>query len=47
VSLNGFIGLQIRTWISDDTHENLVGAKVRFKDIRLLDLDRDQPSAKL
>jgi hypothetical protein len=31
----GLIGLQIRDWISDDDHENLEGAKVRFKNIRL------------
>jgi len=31
----GFIGLQVRDWISDDDHESLAGAKVRFKNIRL------------
>jgi len=31
----GFIGLQVRDWISDDDHEALEGAKVRFKNIRL------------
>lgn len=31
----GFIGLQVRDWISDDDHETLAGAKVRFKNIRL------------
>ncbi|MGA2868872.1 MAG: DUF1080 domain-containing protein [Verrucomicrobiota bacterium] len=31
----GFIGLQVRDWISDDDHESLEGAKVRFKNIRL------------
>jgi hypothetical protein len=31
----GFIGLQVRDWISDDDHETLEGAKVRFKNIRL------------
>jgi len=31
----GFIGLQVRDWISDDDHEKLEGAKVRFKNIRL------------
>ena len=31
----GFIGLQVRAWISDDDHETLEGAKVRFKNIRL------------
>jgi hypothetical protein len=36
-SLNsaGFIGLQVRDWISDDDHEELQGAEVRFKNIRL------------
>ncbi len=32
---SGFIGLQVRDWISDDDHEKLAGAKVRFKNIRL------------
>ena len=32
---NGFIGLQVRDWISDDDHQTLAGAKVRFKNIRL------------
>jgi hypothetical protein len=31
----GFIGLQVRNWISDDEHATLAGAKVRFKNIRL------------
>jgi hypothetical protein len=31
----GFIGLQVRAWISDDDHETLEGAKVRFKNIQL------------
>ena len=31
----GFIGLQVRDWISDDDHEELAGAKVRFKNLRL------------
>lgn len=31
----GFIGLQVRDWISDDDHESLEGARVRFKNIRL------------
>jgi hypothetical protein len=31
----GFIGLQVRAWISDDDHDTLEGAKVRFKHIRL------------
>lgn len=32
---NGFIGLQVRDWISDDDHQELAGAKVRFKNLRL------------
>jgi hypothetical protein len=35
MTLKGFIGLQIRDWISDDDHQTLEGAKVRFKNIRL------------
>ncbi len=35
LTLKGFIGLQVRAWISDDEHEALAGAKVRFKNIRL------------
>jgi Domain of Unknown Function (DUF1080) len=35
MTTNGFIGLQVRDWISDDDHETLEGAKVRFKNIRL------------
>lgn len=35
MTLKGFIGLQVRAWISDDDHETLEGAKVRFKNIRL------------
>ena len=35
MTLKGFIGLQVRDWISDDEHETLEGAKVRFKNIRL------------
>jgi hypothetical protein len=31
----GFIGLQVRDWISDDDPDTLPGAKVRFKNIRL------------
>jgi Domain of Unknown Function (DUF1080) len=31
----GFIGLQVRDWISDDDHQTLEGARVRFKNIRL------------
>ena len=34
-NLDGFIGLQVRDWISDDDHETIEGAKVRFKNIRL------------
>ncbi len=36
MTLNGFIGLQVRDWISDDEHMPLEGAKVRFKHIRLM-----------
>jgi hypothetical protein len=32
---DGFIGLQVRDWISDDDHQTLEGAQVRFKHIRL------------
>lgn len=35
MTANGFIGLQVRDWISDDDHEKLAGARVRFKNIRL------------
>jgi len=35
LSPDGFIGLQVRDWISDDDHENLAGARVRFKNIHL------------
>jgi hypothetical protein len=35
LTLKGFIGLQVRDWTSDDDHETLAGAKVRFKNIRL------------
>jgi len=35
MTTTGFIGLQVRAWISDDDHETLNGAKVRFKNIRL------------
>jgi hypothetical protein len=35
MTLKGFIGLQVRDWISDDDHETLEGARVRFKNIRL------------
>jgi hypothetical protein len=35
MTLEGFIGLQVRDWISDDDHETLEGARVRFKNIRL------------
>ena len=35
LTTTGFIGLQVRDWISDDDHEKLEGAKVRFKNIRL------------
>ena len=36
----GFIGLQVRAWISDDDHLTLEGAKVRFKNIRLKPVSR-------
>jgi hypothetical protein len=39
---SGFIGLQVRDWISDDDHEALEGAKVRFKNIRLKPLSPRQ-----
>jgi hypothetical protein len=42
---NGFIGLQVRDWISDDDHETLEGAKVRFKNIRLQPVSSILPSA--
>ena len=35
LTAKGFIGLQVRDWISDDDHEALEGAKVYFKNIRL------------
>jgi len=35
ITTSGFIGLQVRAWISDDDNETLPGAKVRFKNIRL------------
>jgi hypothetical protein len=35
VNPTGFIGLQVRDWISDDDHESLEGARVHFKNIRL------------
>ncbi|HTQ52392.1 MAG TPA: DUF1080 domain-containing protein [Candidatus Acidoferrales bacterium] len=37
----GFIGLQVRNWISDDEHATLAGAKVWFKNIRLKPLPRN------
>ena len=42
---SGFIGLQVRDWISDDDHENLPGAKVRFKNIRLKQVAPDSSVA--
>ena len=39
----GFIGLQVRAWISDDEHYKLAGAKVRFKNIRLKPVNPDTP----
>ena len=41
----GFIGLQVRDWISDDDHETLKGAKVRFKNIRLKPVSLKLPGA--
>lgn len=41
----GFIGLQVRDWISDDDHETLEGAKVRFKNIRLKPVSLKSPKA--
>lgn len=35
MTVKGFIGLQVRDWISDDDHATLEGARVRFKNIRL------------
>ena len=40
----GFIGLQVRNWISDDEHATLAGAKVYFKNIRLKPLSRNVPA---
>jgi len=37
----GFIGFQVRNWISDDEHASLAGSKVRFKNIRLKPLPRN------
>jgi 3-keto-disaccharide hydrolase len=46
LTLKGFIGLQVRDWISDDDHESLEGARVRFKNIRLkpVSLPKAEPS---
>ncbi|MGD1088832.1 MAG: DUF1080 domain-containing protein [Verrucomicrobiota bacterium] len=41
----GFIGLQVRDWISDDDHETLPGAKVRFRNIRLKPVSPKPPMA--
>jgi hypothetical protein len=35
MNAKGFIGLQLRDWISDDDHQTLEGAKACFKNIRL------------
>jgi hypothetical protein len=40
----GFIGLQVRAWISDDDHEALAGARVRFKNIRLKTVSPKPPN---
>ena len=45
MNTSGFIGLQVRDWISDDDHENLPGAKVRFKNIRLKLVSPDSSAA--
>ena len=42
----GFIGLQVRNWISDDEHAPLAGAKVCFKNIRLKVLSRNLLSSR-
>jgi hypothetical protein len=47
VNPTGFIGLQVRDWISDDDHENLEGAKVRFKNIRLKPVSSVPPNGGL
>jgi len=41
----GFIGLQVRDWISDDDHQTLEGAQVRFKNIRLKPVPAIPPPA--
>ncbi len=38
----GFIGLQVREWISDDETMPLQGAQVRFKNIRLMAIGKQQ-----
>jgi hypothetical protein len=45
LTTTGFIGLQVRDWISDDDHEKLEGAKVRFKNIRLKEVSPDSSVA--
>jgi hypothetical protein len=45
VNPTGFIGLQVRDWISDDDHEKLEGAKVRFKNLRLQPVSSVPPKA--
>ena len=45
LTTTGFIGLQVRDWISDDDHEKLEGAKVRFKNIRLKVVSADSSVA--
>ena len=45
LATTGFIGLQVRDWISDDDHEKLEGAKVRFKNIRLKVVSADSSVA--
>jgi len=46
MTLKGFIGLQVRDWISDDEHETLEGAKARFKNIRLKRVSSSLPRTK-
>ena len=47
MSTDGFIGLQVRDWISDDDHEPLAGARVRFKNIRLQLLNQTTKTSNL
>ena len=47
MTLKGFIGLQLRDWISDDEHETLVGAKARFRNIRLQRVSANLPRTEI